>query len=309
VNAVADEPLGSRAQQEMVQALIAADMAVAPVTRSQAAVVCLEVAAESFSLGAGSDAASCQASAPARSRAGRSEQEILKIVARRAASLALDALALRNAARDFNAASASSAERDSSAKSLPAAPSKARPRPKLASTPVEDPELTEGDDERRPAAASQLTVALSGGVLARSGGTDPLLRAHVDVGLRSGWGVRFEPSLSWSGLPSLGIFETSLQAGATWTRPLGKASSFTLGLLGGTVLHTFDYSQSDRGTRFNWVVSLPAELSRRVSALTFTLGLAPGLSGPAPDHEVFGRRVWHRGALALAASAGVGMLL
>lgn len=305
-----DASLGSRAQALMVQALATAGVAVAPVTRSSDAVVCLRFATDTFSLGSGSDAAKCQAGAAAQPREGRSDREILQLVERRTASLAIDALALRAAARAMpDPDSNPSASSNPNPNPNPSAKPNPNPKPDLASRLARNTELAFSDDERHEATSTQLELAVSGGVLARSGGTDPLLRAHFDVWRSSGWGVRVEPAVSWSSVPALGIVETSLKAGVVWTRPLGRASTFTLGLLGGVVLHHFDYSERDQGTRINWACALPAELSRRVGSFSLTLGLSPGLMGPARDHEVFERRVWHRGPLALAATAGVGLLL
>jgi hypothetical protein len=148
------------------------------------------------------------------------------------------------------------------------------------------------------------------GVLARSGGVDPLALVKVDVGTPSRFGGRLQGGLDFSNGPApLSIHEWQVQIGPTWSVPLAASTVFTTGLLAGILVHHFYYDQVDNGSRLDWNFAAPAELSQRWGRTTLGVGLLAGVSGPPRDHEISGDLAWHRGPLYLGVTAGLGMVL
>lgn len=152
-------------------------------------------------------------------------------------------------------------------------------------------------------------LGAGGGALVREGGTDPLILANCDLSMPSRFGLRLQGSATWSdGQGSLSVFESRLQVGPTWTASRNLPAKLTIGVLGGVLVHRFHFDATDNGSRVDWNVSVPIQVSRRLGSLIdVELTLLPGVSGTPRDHEIFGKPAWQRSVYYIGLLAGMGV--
>jgi hypothetical protein len=155
----------------------------------------------------------------------------------------------------------------------------------------------------------EVGAAASGGILARSGGVDPIVQARFDLRAPPRIGGRLQAGIDWSGTGPLSIVEWHAQIGPTWSPRLHPSLTFTTGLLAGILVHQFRYSAQDNGSRTDWNLAAPAELTYRIGWATLGGALFAGISERPRDHEISGSIVWHRGSYYVGVSAGLGVIL
>jgi hypothetical protein len=150
----------------------------------------------------------------------------------------------------------------------------------------------------------------SAGILARSGGVDPIVQARFDLRAPPRIGGRVQAGIDWSnGSGPLSILEWLAQIGPTWSPRLNPSLTFTTGLLGGILVHQFRYDPQDSGSRIDWTFAAPAELSYRIGWATLGGALIAGISERPRDHVISGNLAWHRGSYYVGVSAGLGVVL
>jgi hypothetical protein len=167
----------------------------------------------------------------------------------------------------------------------------------------------EAPGKKRSQSTWEVGAAASGGILARSGGVDPIVQARFDLSTPPRIGGRLQAGIDWSGTGPLSIVEWHAQIGPTWSPRLHPSLTFTTGLLAGILVHQFRYSAQDSGSRIDWNLAAPAELSFRIGWATLGGALFAGISERPRDHEVSGNIVWHRGSYYIGVSAGLGVVL
>jgi hypothetical protein len=156
----------------------------------------------------------------------------------------------------------------------------------------------------------QAGAAASAGILARSGGVDPMVQARFDLRAPPRIGGRVQAGIDWpTGTGPLSIVEWHAQIGPTWSPRIHPSLTFTTGLLAGILVHQFRYSAQDSGSRMDWNLAAPAELSYRIGWATLGGALFAGISERPRDHEISGKLIWHRGSYYVVVSAGLGVIL
>jgi hypothetical protein len=156
----------------------------------------------------------------------------------------------------------------------------------------------------------RVAVTTSAGILARSGGVDPTVQARVDLGSPSRFGGRLQASTDWStGPPPLSIMEWQVLLGPTWSLRFDRSLTFTTGVLSGILLHQFYFDANDSGSRVDWNLGIPAELSYRFGWATIGMGILAGVTQRSRDHQILGESVWQRGPDYLGVTAGLGVVL
>ncbi len=157
--------------------------------------------------------------------------------------------------------------------------------------------------------AWRLEIEAAAGALVRGSAADPLLSLDASVGARRGPGARASLSLAPSSEDSLDVVELTATGGGGW-RWLGPIT-LDAGVQGGIQVHRYRLAGEQAGTRVDWIAQLPLRAAVALSEnWRLAAGANLGLAGRERSHVVSeGPILWHRDALQIAVTLGIGYRL
>jgi hypothetical protein len=156
----------------------------------------------------------------------------------------------------------------------------------------------------RPLEETPRAVATSAGlgVIARAGGTDPMLALSARLAHTTGFCPQLRLTLVPSTVRQLTVFEIGATIGPGAAIALLSDVFVEGSLLAGMSLHAFRVAEADSGVRADWQILVPVSVRWAVDDNFGIEGtMTAGVSGTDREHRIGDEIVWHRGVF----SAGV----